>query len=72
MSRSVAMWSAAAALALFCLVAAAWFFRWERLHGSAHAVYLLDRWTGDVYLVNTRSRFRVPRAPTATEFLDGE
>jgi hypothetical protein len=69
-------WAAALAVAALAIaVAAAWGLRWEKLHGTAAGVFMLDRWTGDVHFVAPRTRFVVsPRAelkePSADAFLN--
>lgn len=51
----------ASAVAVTALVALAWMLRWERLHGTTVGVFILDRWTGDVYFASGYGRIKLPR-----------
>lgn len=47
-----------AALAIALLLALAWFFRWEFVGGErgGQLVYMLDRWTGRLYVLSGETR----------------
>lgn len=51
-----------AAVVAACALIAAWMLRWqlvEARHPDASSAYLLDRWTGSVYLLSNQKRFEV-------------
>jgi hypothetical protein len=51
------------ALLIVSTVAVAWFFRWQVIPVASAEygrVYMLNRWTGAVYLVQGDSRYKVP------------
>lgn len=56
--------------AIVAFATAMWLFRWEKLHGTAAGVFLLDRWSGEVHFASPHSRFRVLPRRSATDFLD--